>query len=111
MKLIPKITKPYLYLRFGEIPDNERSSIFKCGEKIGEEIGVSCYRGVVIDNEVYIIMPHKESTTYYWLIESYKEKTKSLYIIEGDEVGLGSDEEPLLRNVKIIKEVFDWKIG
>ena len=31
------------YLRFGEIPLNEKSKIHHRGDIIGEEIGVSCY--------------------------------------------------------------------
>ena len=109
IRTIPKITKPYLYLRFGDIPDGERSSIYK-GDlgKIGEEEGVSCYRGVVIDDKVYIIMPHLASTTYYWLIDSYNRGELPLYVIEGDEIGYGADLEPLLRNVRIIKKIDNW---
>ena len=110
MFIVPKITNN-MYLRFGQIPQNERSGIYKGDQgKIGEEQGVSCYRGVVIDDKVYIIMPHIASSTYYWLIDEYNRGKTPLYIIDGDEVGLGSDDEPVLRNVKIIKEIFNWKI-
>ena len=66
MYTIPKLSNT-LYLRFKDIPLNERSGVYNnTGEiQIGEELGVSCYRGVVIDDKVYIIMPHKQSTTYY----------------------------------------------
>ena len=110
MKVIPKITNN-MYLRFGQIPENEHSGIYKGDRgKIGEEIGVSCYRGIVIGNKVYIIMPHVASTTYYWLIDEYNRGKIPLYIIEGEEVGIGSDDEPLLRNVKIVQEIFNWTI-
>ena len=100
-----------MYLRFGQIPENEHSGIYKGDQgKIGEEIGVSCYRGIVIDNKVYIIMPHVASTTYYWLIDEYNRGKIPLYIIEGEEVGIGSDDEPLLRNVKIVQEIFNWTV-
>ena len=81
MKVIPKILDQ-LYLRFGEIPENEKSGIYK-GDmgRVGEEIGVSCYRGVVIDDKVYIIMPHIPSSTYYWLIDEYNRGKTPLYII------------------------------
>lgn len=110
MFVVPKINDN-MYLRFGPIPPNERSGIYKGDHgKIGEEQGVSCYRGVIVDNKVYVIMPHVASTTYYWLIDEYNRGKTPLYIIDGDEVGLGSDDEPVLRNVKIIKEIFDWEI-
>lgn len=100
-----------MYLRFGKIPENERSGIYK-GDlgKVGEEQGVSCYRGVIIGDKVYIIMPHVASTTYYWLVDGYNRGEIPLYIIEGEEVGEGSDLEPLLRNVKIVQEIFNWVI-
>lgn len=40
-----------IYLRFGEIPENEHSGIYNGDEgKVGEENGVSCYRGIIIDS-------------------------------------------------------------
>ena len=110
MKTIPKIWGN-LYLRFGEIPKNERSGIYK-GDmgKVGEEIGVSCYRGVVIDNKVYIVMPHVASTTYYWLIDEYNRGKTPLYIVDGEEVGLGTDGEPLLKHVSIERIINNWQL-
>lgn len=109
---IPKIYET-LYLRFKNIPPNERSSIYNNSgeEKIGEEIGVSCYRGVVIDDKVYIIMPHKQSTTYYWLIGQYENNEIPLYIVTGDEVGIGSDGEPVLNNVIILQKIINWSLN
>ena len=110
MHTIPKLSQP-LYLRFKDLPTNERSGIYNnTGEtKIGEELGVSCYRGVVIDDKVYIIMPHKQSTTYYWLLEEYNKGKIPLYIITGEEVGKGTDDEPVLRNVKIVRKIKNWE--
>jgi hypothetical protein len=110
MYTIPKLSNT-LYLRFKDLPDGERSGIYSSNgeEKIGEELGVSCYKGVVIDDMVYIIMPHKQSTTYYWLLEEYNRGKIPLYIISGDEVGKGTDDEPVLKNVKIERKIKDWK--
>ena len=109
MHTVPKIYDS-LYLRFKDLPDGERSGIYNCeGEKIGEELGVSCYRGVLINNEVYIIMPHKATNTYYFLIDQYNNHEIPLYVITGNEIGLGSDGEPVLINVKIDRIVKDWK--
>lgn len=108
MYTIPKIQKS-LYLRFKDIPDGERSGIYNCeGEKIGEELGVSCYRGVVIDDKVYIIMPHKAANTYYFLIDQYNRNKIPLYVITGIEVGEGSDKEPVLLDVKIERQIRNW---
>lgn len=53
-------------------------------------------------------MPHKQSTTYYWLLDKYNNKEIPLYIVSGIENGIGSDHEPLLTNVLIIKEIKNW---
>lgn len=108
MHLIPKLYES-LYLRFKDIPPRERSGIYDCdGNKIGEELGVSCYRGVVIKDKVYIIMPHKASSTYYFLIDQYNNHEVPLYVVKGIEVGDGKDGEPLLRNVIIDRKIKDW---
>ena len=40
------------YIRFGEIPDNERSGIYNNeGELIGRERGVSCYECICFNNQ------------------------------------------------------------
>ena len=71
-------------------------------------MGVSCYRGVVIDDKVYIIMPHKATNTYYFLIDQYNRNEIPLYVITGIEVGEGSDEEPVLLDVKIERQIRNW---
>lgn len=89
-----------LYIRYGEIPSNEKSKIHnRAGEIIGEEVGVSVFeyiegRGIVVpDNEIarddFLML----SNTFW----------KNHYLVTGDEVGIGSDGEPLINNIKIIK--------
>jgi hypothetical protein len=108
MYLVPKLYES-LYLRFKDLPPHERSGIYDCeGNKIGEELGVSCYRGVVINDKVYIIMPHKASSTYYFLIDQYNNHKIPLYVIKGIEIGCGTDGEPLLKNVIIDRKIKDW---
>ena len=109
MNTIPKLHNT-LYLRFKDIPTNGRSGIYYKGIKIGEEKGVSCYHGVIIGEEVYIILPHSNATTYSEFVTDYENGYIPLYIIDGDEVGEGSDKEPILQNVKIISKIIDWRI-
>lgn len=101
------------YIRFGKIPENEVSAIYCGEEKVGEEKGVSVYDAIEIDGEWRVVLPHpllKEvgfdlynfiSNTNH-LIETER---RTMYLVQGDEVGKGSTNEPLLRNVKIIKEL------
>lgn len=43
------------YIRFGSIPKNERSGIYRTEEKIGEEQGVSVYDCIVIDGNYILV--------------------------------------------------------
>lgn len=45
-----------MYIRFGEIPTNEKSSIFSRGEKIGEETGVSVFYATEINGNYHICL-------------------------------------------------------
>ena len=90
------------YIRYGELPPDGKSKIHnRAREIVGEELGISVFeyiegRGIVVpDNE----MARDE---FLMLSNSY---WKPSYLVEGDEVGIGSDGEPLLANVKIIKQL------
>lgn len=89
-----------LYVRYGEIPQDEKSKIHnRAGEIIGEEVGVSVFeyiegRGIVVPDT------EKARDDYFMLSKMF---WKNHYLVSGDEVGIGSDGEPLITNVKIIK--------
>lgn len=92
-----------MYARFGDIPNNERSSIY-CGDsgKIGEEIGVSVYDAIEINGEWRIVMP--KNITYSTCVTLSSFIDKKFKIVDGDLVGYGSDGEPLIINVKILNQ-------
>ena len=89
-----------LYIRYGEIPPDEKSKIHnRAGEIIGEEVGVSVFeyiegRGIVIPDTEKARDDFFMLSKMYWI---------NHYLVSGDEVGVGSDGEPLISNVKIIK--------
>ena len=93
-----------LYIRFGEVPDGEKSGIYSCQEQkiIGSENGVSVYDCCRIGDDWRIVLPTqcKESTldTLYGLLVDGKD----IYVLSGDEVGIGSDNEPLIRNCNVV---------
>lgn len=99
------------YIRFGDIPENEHSGIYRGDEgKIGEEIGVSCYEFIFLDGGYRILLPlnaniHTGATLGY-PIDEYLGGSRKVFLVTGDEVGRGKDNEPLLNNVKIIKEIY-----
>ena len=96
-----------MYLRFGEIPEGEQSDIHFRGEPVAKEEGVSVYHAKVDDDgtvNVCLPLPMTEDKldTFISLV---KYEDRKCYLVEGDFVGRGSDNEPLIKNVKILKEV------
>lgn len=91
------------YIRFGEIPKDEKSAIHNSnGEKvIGYEIGVSVYNCYKIDDEYRIVIPRTLSHTTLDTLHGFIYDKKQAYIVSGKEVGTGSDNEPLITDCKI----------
>lgn len=99
------------FIRFGFIPESERSNIY-CGDVvIGQEIGVSCYECIKINDKYRIIYPplndrwDKSAKVLNILIRRFLDGNTMCFLIDGDVVGRGTDNEPLLRNVKVIQEL------
>lgn len=100
------------YIRFGNIPENEVSSIWRSGIKNGEEKGVSVYDAAMIDGQWRVILPFplkKEACfdLYYFIQGTECDGSEHLpmYLVQGDEVGRGTTNEPILKNVRIIKKL------
>lgn len=97
-----------IFYRFDEIPKNEKSCIWRGEEKIGEELGVSVYEAHKNINGTYspvLPMPTNRSAfeTFLHLIGYYNGKK---YLVTGDLLDeTGTDGEPLIKNVKILKEL------
>lgn len=90
------------YIRYGELPPDGKSKIHnRAGEIIGEEKGVSVFeyiegRGIVVPDNQNARDDFLKLSNSYW---------KPAYLVSGEEVGIGSDGEPLLDNVKVITEI------
>ena len=93
---------PKIYIRYGDIPPDGKSKIHnKIGNVIGEEKGVSVFeyiegRGIVVPDNQNARDDFLKLSNSYW---------KPAYLVSGEEVGIGSDGEPLLDNVKVITEI------
>lgn len=108
------------YIRFGDIPKNERSGIYRGDMKIGEELGVSVYDTIYLDGKWRIVLPEKLSSkmanSLYSILNSalqdeWKIETPNeVFLVTGDEIGKGSDNEPLIRNIKILEKILLNKI-
>lgn len=104
-----------IYIRFGEIPKGEQSNMKQHSVTIGKEKGVSCYHAFYNDGKYLPILPvpcteDTLCTLDYCLNESSK-GLRPVYLIIGDEVGIGVDKEPLLRNIKIIADISEEYVG
>lgn len=98
------------YIRIGEIPENEKSGIYKRKEKVGEEEGVSVYYGVLIDGRWSLVLPspirENKLLTLYSLEDNLARGDRA-YLVKGSFIGIGSDGEPLLRDVEILDDITD----
>lgn len=97
------------YIRFGDIPENEVSGIWRDTIKVGEEKGVSVYEAVMIEGQWRVLLPFpiKKEVGFdlYNFIGGVKNGNIPMYLVQGDEVGKGTTNEPLLKNVKIIQKL------
>lgn len=95
-----------LYIRFGDIPSDEKSKIYRNEEEIGIEESVSVYPAFEINGDIVIglSLPITQTTlhTQQHLLEY---ENRPCYLVTGDYVGKGSDGEPLIKNVRIIKKI------
>ena len=98
----------YFY-RFGDIPEDERSSIWNNNDEvIGKEKGVSVYEAHKNINGTYspvIPFPTNEKALndFIYHIGYF---TGNKYLVTGDLLDeTGTDGEPLIKNVKIIKKL------
>ena len=100
------------YIRFGGIPRDEQSVAWTSENKIkGTEPGVSVYDALYLDESDggwnwHLAMPQpiteKMLNTLYALINYQK---RQVYVVEGEFVGRGSDNEPCIRNVQIVENI------
>lgn len=91
-----------LYLRFGTWPKNERSMITEAMPSV-HELGVSVYRaGYDATSGSYFIAPDEDlrmDTAY----EAYMQySSRPVFLVTGEEIGLGGAGEPVLRRVKVV---------
>ena len=95
------------YIRFGNIPEGERSTVWRVETEIGTERGVSVYNCLMVGDEVIgVVLPipiTEQSLNTFQSLVQYDDRP--CYLVEGDCVGRGSDGEPLLRNVNIVKKI------
>ena len=101
-----------LYIRFGEIPTDEKSKIYREEIEVGIENGVSVYPAFKT-NEGNIVLglnlPITKTTlhTQQYLIEY---DNRPCYLVKGDYIGKDTDGQPLINNITIIKKIDNYRV-
>ena len=85
------------YVRFGNIPASGRSTNFLTGQI---EAGVSVYEAIERGGQYSILVPERTENVLVSLSGVIR---RPLYEVGGVKVGTGSDGEPLLGSIRIIK--------
>ena len=114
-KIIVSHTPEKFYIRIGEIPSNEKSKVHRGDVVVGYEDGVSVYDCIETDGLYRIVMPFPlkegQGMTYEGLIQEITqcryeiENPRNVYLVSGMEVGKGHDNEPVIKDVKILKDL------
>ena len=101
-----------LYIRFGEIPTDEKSKIYQGEIEVGTENGVSVYPAFKTDEGDIVLglsLPITKTTlhTQQHLIE-YEDRP--CYLVKGDYIGKDTDGQPLINNVSIIEKIDNYRV-
>ena len=107
--VVQNLKKIMIFYRFGEIPEDECSSIWNNNnEVIGKEKGVSVYEAHKNINGTYspvLPFPTSEIALNSFII-NVAYFTGNKYLVTGDLLDeTGTDGEPLIKNVKILKKL------
>lgn len=95
------------YIRFGRIPNDEISRVWSGDSIVKNEVGVSVYDCIEKQGIYKIVIPSIYDGVFedltYMLFNDHP--PRKIFLVEGDEVGLGTYGEPCLKNVVIISEL------
>lgn len=101
-----------IYIRFGNLPESGKSEHWQSSIK---EKGVSVYTGaknITTDSVVFNEQAGRDGYPEIPVAARVSaEQGRPIYIVTGKKVGYGSDNEPVLRDVKIITRVVYDKRG
>ena len=99
------MTEVKVYLRFGDIPPEERSRKYNSGVEVDLEEGVSVWDCAMVNGVPFPLLPEGATEAsmadyFYFLLGD-----RPVYLVTGTELEeKGSASEPLLRNVTVIRD-------
>ncbi len=101
-----------LYIRFGEIPADEKSKIYQGEIEVGTENGVSVYPAFKTDegNIVLGLNLPITKTTLYTQQHLLEYDNRPCYLVKGNYVGKDFDGQPLINNISIIEKIDGYRI-
>lgn len=85
-----------VYVRYGKLPPGGKSTNYR--DNITEK-GVSVFRGILLPSGEIMAVPQYNDELGSMMMGLQQ---RSLYVVEGKEVGIGSDGEPVLSNAKLL---------
>lgn len=97
-----------IFLRIGEIPPTGKSRIRLRGDVIGKENGVSVWEAVYYNGRYRVLLPNpanENTVDDLHQMLSLPHRPTPVYEVNGDVIGVGSDGEPILSNVRIVKKL------
>lgn len=96
------------YIRFGDIPEDETSKVHQGDAIIIAEKGVSVWDSAIANDVYFPILPQNPKECAVQDYFGFVWGNKPVYLVTGDELDeKGACGEPLIVNVKIIKELTD----
>lgn len=96
------------YIRFGNIPENEVSKVHRGDAIIQDEKGVSVWDSAIANDIYFPILPINPNECAVQDYFGFIWGTRPAYLVTGDELDeKGACGEPLIVNVKVIKELTD----
>lgn len=97
------------YIRFGKLPIG-KSKIYRGDVLIGEEDGISVWECLEHNGTYRLLVPNPCNANAMadidsYLLRSHYYNSKPVFEVEGTVVGTGSDGEPLLSNITMVKKL------
>lgn len=106
---LPKMQylKNTYYIRFGMWPKSERSQNFLIKDRVVLEKGVSVYHANYdLDDDRWAIDPSVNEESISGTMQTLIYGNRPIFLVQGTEIDEeGADGEPLLHNVKLIKQL------
>ena len=98
-----------VYIRYGDWPEHGKSKNHLVTKETGKDVwenGLSVYHCELdIDAGHWEIELSINEDTISGTLSSLYHSNRPIYLVAGEEIGEGSDGEPLLKNVKVLKKL------